>query len=210
MKDGQQLVGTLQWLWQFIPITPAEFKQFTDLFCGNTNSAAPGELLAHHRCLLSLFLEWVQGWGLACREVGFPIEAHILFQKDGAIIILHQGISSNPLLFGYVTPALVALPQWGILLSMAITWARSKTIAVAGCEPEQITVELNPQALHTLVQESMQVQVALEGFCRPLQTLKSRYAELFSLVSLLPCVPIANHPLSTHTVFTDAAGKSHH
>ena len=27
----QQLVSTLQWLWQFIPITPAEFKQFTRL-----------------------------------------------------------------------------------------------------------------------------------------------------------------------------------
>ena len=102
-----------------------------------------------------------------------PIEAHILFQKDGAIVILHQGILGNPLLFRYVTPASVALPQWGTLLVMAITWVRSKTIAMAGCEPKQITVELNPQALHTLVQESVQVQVALEGFFRPLQILKS-------------------------------------
>ena len=40
-KDGQQLVGTLQWLQQLIPITPAEFKQFTDLLRGDTNLAAP-------------------------------------------------------------------------------------------------------------------------------------------------------------------------
>ena len=40
-KDRQQLVGTLQWLRQFIPITPAEFKKFTDLLRGNTNLAAP-------------------------------------------------------------------------------------------------------------------------------------------------------------------------
>ena len=105
--------------------------------------------------------------------MGCSIETHILFQKDGAIVILHQGISGNPLLFGYVTPASVALPQWGTLLAMAITWARSKTIY------------------------------------RPLQTLKSRYAELSSLISMLPRVPIANHPLSTSTVFTDTAGKSH-
>jgi len=122
---------------------------------------------------LTLFLEWVQGRGLARREVGSRIQAHILFQKDGAIVILPQGISGNPLLCGYVTPASVTLPQWGTLLAMAITWARSKTVVVAGCEPKQITVELNPQALHTLVQESVQVQVALEGFFRPLQILKS-------------------------------------
>jgi len=99
----QQLVSTLQWLWQFIPITPAEFKQFTDLLHGDTNLAAPRELLAHHGRLLSLFLERVQGQGLARREVGCPIEAHILFQKDRAIIILHQGISGNSC-FGCPSP----------------------------------------------------------------------------------------------------------
>ncbi|NWZ29755.1 POK19 protein, partial [Asarcornis scutulata] len=93
---------------------------------------------------------------------------------------------------------------------LAIEWARTKVRAIDGSEPRLLLVELRPNALASLLQQSMRLQTALAAYPHALQAYpKSLYANLFSVLNVIPALPISLEPLQARTVFTDAAGSTH-
>lgn len=89
----QELIGSMQWLRQFALLALKKMKIFMDLLQGDTDLTAPRRLLPTHQKSLQSFFSHVQTGGLARWELGKGIQAHILLQHEGVVIILHQGDS---------------------------------------------------------------------------------------------------------------------